>query len=373
MATTLTLLLLALLGLAGFVAWSWGLFTSPRLEREVEVDGITRRYLAWMPRGRRKDIALPVVFAFHPGFSTPEGFETHSALHTARAASKFIVVYPQGHKKSWNAGTCCGPAMRDKIDEGHFVKAILNDLERITPIDRRRVYATGFSNGARLCYYLAGTMSEVFAAIAPVGGVVLTDWRPRRPMPIFHVHGLDDTFAPFGGGESAWKKVPPSGSVEAGIEFWRTVASAPHESHENILRNAAAECVEYSGGTDGTRIYLCKIAGLGHHWPNTHATQGYLRFAKYMELGPLGPKIDVNEPILDFLSAFELPERYTPRAHQREGWPAGARNPLLSSERGGERRDLRSNGGIAPMHNLSRKLGRRWAQKPQNHSRGLLR
>src|SRR5215471_4045453 len=123
-----------------------------RVERRVAVDHLQRRYVAWLPPQQAANAALPVVLAFHPGYATPEGFEENIALHSAAEADNFIVVYPEGYQRSWNAGTCCGPALRDKIDEKKFVHAILDDLETICRIDRRRVYATGHSNGARLCY-----------------------------------------------------------------------------------------------------------------------------------------------------------------------------------------------------------------------------
>ncbi len=308
LSATFNIVLLALLALGGFLAWWFDLFANRRLDRHIMVDALPRRYVARLPRSYRKKAPLPVVIAFHPGFSTPEGFEANTGLHLARAAEKFIIVYPEGYQRSWNAGTCCGPAHRDNIDERAFVRAILDDLETITAIDRRRIYATGFSNGARLCYFLAGTMSDVFAAIAPVSGVVLTDWRPRRPMPIIHIHGLDDKFAPYEGGQSVWRNVPPSESVESGIAFWRNFAGAAHKSQRDIL-GPSADCVVYSA-KDGTEIQLCRIPGLGHHWPGTRVTGTYTRFSERVRLGPLGPAIDVNEAILNFLARYELPEPF---------------------------------------------------------------
>jgi poly(3-hydroxybutyrate) depolymerase len=38
------------------------------------------------------------------------------------------------------------------IDDIKFVHAILDDLHLIANIDRRRIYATGFSNGAMFYY-----------------------------------------------------------------------------------------------------------------------------------------------------------------------------------------------------------------------------
>ena len=46
---------------------------------------------------------------------------------------------------NWNAGGCCGDAMRSSIDDVGFTRALLDDLGHRAHFDRSRVYATGFS------------------------------------------------------------------------------------------------------------------------------------------------------------------------------------------------------------------------------------
>jgi polyhydroxybutyrate depolymerase len=305
----LIVVLLAVAAAALAQAYRARLFVARRLERHVTVGHLVRRYVVWLPPSRGKKSPLPVVLAFHPGYATPEGFEDNIALHAAGEARNFIIVYPEGYQRSWNAGTCCGAALRDKIDEKKFVHAILDDLESISPIDRCRVYATGHSNGARLCYFLACTMSEEIAAIAPVGGAAgavvspQADCRPTRPVAVFHLHGLEDKWAPYRGGPGLAPKVPSEAPVEAGIAFWRHLAGTCTEARQEMF-GGLADCIIYSGAKDGTKIQLCRIAGLGHHWPGTRMRGGYQRMAAL--LGPLPPISldDVNDAILQFLGAF---------------------------------------------------------------------
>ena len=299
--------LLAILAAGCLIAWWSGLFATRRVERRLTVDHLTRRYIAWLPTVHKNKSPRPVVLAFHAGFGAPEGFEEHTALHHAKEAERFIIVYPEGYKRSWNAGDCCGPAMRENINDRKFVLAILDDLESFVAIDRRRIYATGFSNGARFCYFLAGTMADVITAIAPAGGAILTEYYPARPVPIFHIHGLDDKWAPYRGGVSVWKNVPLHEPIEKGIEFWRRVAGASTESRDSPF-GGIGDCITYSGATDGTRVQLCRIPGLGHHWPGTHLNDEYRQFMSRFDLGPLGPPININDTILRFFDAFALPE-----------------------------------------------------------------
>ena len=67
--------------------------------------------------------------------------------------------------------------------------SLLNNLFANRPIDTTRVYATGFSNGALLCYRLANQLTNRFAAIAPVAGdLMYYPWNPSRAIPIISFH-----------------------------------------------------------------------------------------------------------------------------------------------------------------------------------------
>lgn len=92
----------------------------------------------------------------------------------------FIAVYPNGNGRfgkrllTWNAGTCCAYLVINNVDDVGFVRALVATLAEKVPIDRRRVYATGLSNGAMMSHRLAAEAADLIAAVAPVaGGMVL--------------------------------------------------------------------------------------------------------------------------------------------------------------------------------------------------------
>jgi polyhydroxybutyrate depolymerase len=278
-----------------------------RIDRELVVGDLRRRYVVWLPVGHREKQPLPVVLAFHGGFGAPESMEESAAIHEAVEAQNFVVVYPEGFQRSWNAELCCGPAMEQKIDDGKFVRTLLDDLAAVVKIDGRRIYATGFSNGALLTYYLASTMADRIAAIAPVGGAMQNSdpWPlPARPVPVFHWHGLVDRVAPYAGGKPVIETAPRQPPVEKGIDFWRRFAAAS-DVHRERLCDGAVECIVYSGGPSGARVQLCRVAGLGHQWPGSRPKGNYAKVAG--SFGPLGPPIDANDMILKFFREFALP------------------------------------------------------------------
>ena len=73
------------------------------------------------------------------------------------------------------------------------------------------------------------------------------------------------------------------------------------------LLDGAADCLIHAA-EDGTKVQLCRIAGLGHHWPGVRLSGRYKEVAGMF--GPLGPPIDlnqINDEILRFLAGYALP------------------------------------------------------------------
>ena len=174
--------------------------------RHLTVNGLRRSYLLHMPSSLDPGTPAAVILAFHPGFATAQGFAENTGLSARAGRAGFVVVYPQGYERSWNAGDCCGPALRQGIDDVAFVRGILVDLVSAINVDPQRIFATGFSNGAKMAYRLACELSEHIAAIAAVGAATsMSDsaCRPTRPLPVLHFHSLADRFAPFQGGPAA--------------------------------------------------------------------------------------------------------------------------------------------------------------------------
>src|SRR5262249_28453659 len=144
---------------------------------------------------------------------------------------------------TFNGGNCCGYAKENKIDDVAFVRALLDDLEKTVNVDKKRVYATGMSNGAIMSYLLASELSDRIAAIAPVGGPIGTaECQPNRPEPVIHFHGTDDQFAPFKGGKGA-KSVSQTDfySVDHSIKAWIKADGCPEQGKTETLPDKARD------------------------------------------------------------------------------------------------------------------------------------
>jgi len=278
--------------------------------RSVRVDRRTRSYLVHVPPSYDGSKPFPVVLAFHGGLSRAESLIQESGLNEKADAAGFIAVYPNGTSRygrllTWNAGNCCGYAVRQNVDDVGFVKALLDDLAGIASIDSKRIYATGYSNGAMMAYRLASELSDRIAAIAPVAGPMGTaTCKPKRPVPVVHFHGTDDGYAPFAGGRVDFGfSTVNFYSVDHSIRAWvkanvcpekPVVADEPDRSDDGM----SVERRTYGPGEDGAEVVLMVIKGGGHTWPG--------RTPPLAQFGKSTKDISANDLMWDFFQKHPM-------------------------------------------------------------------
>jgi polyhydroxybutyrate depolymerase len=276
-----------------------------------------RTYIVHVPRGR-PDPDWPVLINLHAGGGHARAQQRYSQMDAVADREGFLAVYPNGtgplgnRLLTWNAGSCCGWAQKNEVDDVGFIRALVEDLARRAPIDRTRVYATGLSNGAMMSYRLAVEAPDLIAAIAPVAGaMVCLPFKAGRPISILHIHSVDDPRALYAGGlgppfplTNVRVQHPP---VEKTISHWVGFdGCAPQPKVEPALHGAgrsakhSATRIVYAPCRDGTEVVLWKLAGPGHVWPGGDID--YLTWA----LGPGTDIIDANTQMWRFFSRFRL-------------------------------------------------------------------
>lgn len=249
-------------------------------------DGIEREYLVHVPRDYDPRRATPVVFAFHGGGGHMEHMAGAAYGLSAKADREgFIAVFPNGYSRlpggrfaTWNAGDCCGDARDRDIDDVGFVRRVHADVARRLNVDRRRVFAAGMSNGGMMSYRLACEAADLFRAVASVAGTDVTrTCRPARPVPVLHIHALDDTHVLHAGGAGAdafrdRDKVTDFPPVAATVDAWsrRGDCAAPRR----IVDGAEAWCELRAPCRGDARVQLCTTRAGGHSWPGGAALRG---------------------------------------------------------------------------------------------------
>lgn len=253
--------------------------------RSMRHGGRNRKYIVHVPQGYDSSRRHPVVLMFHGGGGTALGTREYPGWDELADQKGFIAVYPDGagflKRKfhTFNAGSCCGHAMKKKVDDVGFAAALLDELARTFCIDTRRVYATGFSNGAMMSYRLACELSHRIAAIGPVAGTLgIDNCRPSRPVSLMHVHGTADPYEPYQGGKGE-KSFPFTRhktvfrSVDETLSFWIQAIGASPKPTATVTKGASV-METYGPGRKGSEVVLLKIRGGGHSWPGAKNMPG---------------------------------------------------------------------------------------------------
>jgi len=263
-----------------------------------------RAYIVHVPPGAGGR-PLPVVVNLHGGGGNAENQQRYSGMDRVADREHFLVVYPDGTGRLkrmlvWNAGTCCGASVADDVG---FIRAVIDDVAKRTPIDRKRVFATGMSNGAMMAYRLGAEASDLFSAIAPVAGAMaVTSFHPARPVSVMHIHSVDDPRALYAGGLGPPFPMTNHREMHAAVEpqLAKWIAFDGCRATPTTVKHLAgdgttATKLDYGPCSTGALVILWKLTGSGHVWPGS---------SKHFErlLGKPNNLFDASEEIWSFFS-----------------------------------------------------------------------
>lgn len=231
-----------------------------------------RKYTLHLPKGSESKAKLPLVVALHGAPGTAQNLEENSGLNEKADAAGFIVVYPEGTSATpqdflnWNAGACCGYPWENKIDDIGFLRSLVDRLAKEYKIDRRQVYATGFSKGGIMAHHLGCNASDVFRGIADIAGSMNLDrCVTAHPVDVLIVHGRADQKVKFGDGVPA-VLMPPTETenhpVAFAVETWRKNNQCGAGRSYPL---GPAEVTDFKCARG--RLWLVVLQDEGHTWP----------------------------------------------------------------------------------------------------------
>ena len=253
---------------------------------------LERSYKLHLPAGLPAGAPLVIVLHGYGGNNSPDRF----GLNVTADRHGFAVCYPQGAKDGrgktcWNAGY---PFQADMtVDDVKFITELVRHLQKRHALSRRNVFCTGMSNGGEMCYQLAAQRPGLFAAVAPVSGLML-EWLYKaddstHPVPLFEIHGTADRTSAWEGdpeNKGGWGAYLP---VPMAVHYWAAknkctgmqTDTIPGRTPENGRKVIARR---FTGGTAGSEVWLYEIVGGKHAWGDQD--------------------IDTNEELWKFFSKF---------------------------------------------------------------------
>ena len=272
--------------------------------RTVTIEKRERSAIVHVPPSYDPRKPMPVVLVYHGASMNAKSMVYLTNLNETADKEGFIAVYPNGTGIGdflvWNAG---GQTL-NVADDVAFTNKLLDDLESVFRVDKKRVYACGMSNGGMMCYRLAAELSDRIAAIAPVSGTTcVNDVKPKRAVPIVHFHGTDDFLVPMDGPNKNLPLLIRFQSLDSTIQTWLKCNRCKETPDVKELPNLAADKLPvtrkvYAAEKNGADVVVYTIDGGGHTWP------GMGRHAPF--LGKTTFNISANELMWEFFKRHSL-------------------------------------------------------------------
>ena len=236
-----------------------------------------RSYLLYVPANVDWSQPVPLVLVFHGGTGNAKNAAQMTEFNTLADQHGFLVVYPNGTGRlsdekllTWNGGGCCGYAQQENVDDVGFVRALVANLQTRVDLDPRRIYATGFSNGAILSQRLACEAAGLFAAVAPVSGTLnFAPCQPSQPVSVIEFHGTADQHILYEGGFGPESLIQVNfASVRDSIGFWAGADGCNAQATSTTADDIQHET--WGGCARSTAVELYTVLGGGHAWPGGH-------------------------------------------------------------------------------------------------------
>lgn len=299
---------LMMVGLVVGSAWARpaGLFET------LDQGGHTRSYYLFVPPEIAPDKKVPLVIALHGAGGDGQNMARMTGFDRFAREYGMIIVYPDGIEHKWNDGRAevhkDGP-----VDDTGFLLALIDRLATRLPVDRSRIYVTGFSNGGGMTQWMACQAADKIAAIAVVGRTLHEPMRkqcnPARPLPVLFILGEDDPVVPYAGGAQPISTTPNMTTLSGpdSAAFWAQKAGAANKPGRKLLKDARDDGTRVTRYTHdpakkgGPPVVLYAIDGGGHTWP-----RGFNALDPEI-VGVTSRDLHASKLVLTWLAQFRLP------------------------------------------------------------------
>ncbi len=243
-------------------------FKAGRSTETLMVGGVERTYNIRLPLAIEQPRAkLPVVFLLHGFSASGTAIESYSGFGKLADTEGFILVTPEGTGRpaGWNCDfITLGKAGMEDI---RFMNELVDKVSATYPVDPKRIFAAGHSNGAMLANVWGANRPDKLAAIGCVAGVIgvgrtqrkyMAD--PKGKLSVLHIHGTEDRVVAYNEQGNALLFGP---SAPDAVKWWAEkmgIKSAPVKQS-----SGAVQSIEFK--SPGETVRLLSLTGWTHDWP----------------------------------------------------------------------------------------------------------
>jgi polyhydroxybutyrate depolymerase len=229
---------------------------------------------------QHKNSKCPILFAFHGGGGEALKLDITTELVKLADQKNVVIVYPNASNKHWNDGR---PEVNSQVEDLEFIDSVFAHINQKYSIDKKRVCATGISNGGLFSFRLACERSEIFSSVMPIAANMGLEkskkCNPKKSISILNIMGDEDPLIPFNGGDIkgplGLKKLGKVLSSFDTFEFWKKQLSCSSQTRSELAKvtkdGTSIEEIKSSKCKDGIQLTQVVVHGGGHTWPGGRA------------------------------------------------------------------------------------------------------
>lgn len=229
----------------------------------------------------------PLLILLHS--ASTSGAHQENYMHLGPVAKKNGLIYiapdgmtnPEG-KRFWNASKSCCNRYKQEVDDVAYINSLIDEINEKTPVDPKRIYLIGHSNGAFMSFTFACKTNKVAAIVAIAGAMDSeSDCTPSTPVSLLNIHGTAD------------KTIKVTGGVMNNFPYTSATKTVKTIASVNKCSNPATSKKDFEPTIKGTETTVINYAC------NTHT---HLQFWKIAN-GSHSPKLptDFAEQVISFL------------------------------------------------------------------------
>ena len=232
--------------------------------------GRNRAFILDLPQTVRT--GAPLVMVFHGFTGSAKAVRELTGFVPLVEKHGFVAVYPEGTtdskgKSFFNVGY---EFHRDQtVDDVGFARELVGRLVRDLGVDPKAVFATGFSNGADMSFYLGAQPKPFVCAIAPVAGTMMESWakgfRPADRISVLAVNARRDRTTLWDGdlrNRDGWGAYL---GTEGVVDLW--VKGLALTRQDQVVLSPGIQRTRWFSGVGNTEVKLYALEVGGHEWP----------------------------------------------------------------------------------------------------------
>jgi len=204
---------------------------------------------------------LPILLHFHGWGRQGPVPVNHKHIGQETRKRNILLIAPNGLGKSWDFWR---PNSRDT----GFTQIVLDDVAKRFPIDRSRLFVSGYSWGSSMAWRFSCEAGDQVTVLLGISGTFYDQSEncETGPVEVRHVHGLKDTVMDFPYGPNGeetgpvrlWKRINGCGKEPGKTSQWETSQKYSHYAWIDCASGKNVQLDVHGGGHWIARGWLAK-------------------------------------------------------------------------------------------------------------------